>query len=44
MDEYEQKCEENLSGLLKKQEDKIKVIQDGIALENDHLLNDELNL
>jgi len=26
MDEYEQKCEENLSGLLKKQEDKIKVI------------------
>ena len=44
MDEYEQKCEDNLSSLLKKQEEKIKVIQDGIALETDHLLNDELNL
>jgi hypothetical protein len=44
MDKYEESCENHLSDLLKKQDEKIKAIQDGIYEEMDKLFNDDLNL
>lgn len=44
MDDYEQNCEKTLTNLLKKQDDKIKTIQDYIVKEMDSLYNDDLNL
>jgi hypothetical protein len=44
MDKYEESCENHLSDLLKKQDEKIKNIQDGIYDEMDKLFNDDLNL
>ena len=44
MDKYEESCEQNLSDLLSKQDEKIKSIQDGILHEQDKLFNDNLNL
>ena len=44
MDKYEESCESHLSELLRKQDEKIKNIQDGILNEQDKLFNDDLNL
>ena len=44
MDKYEESCEKHLSELLKRQDEKIKLIQEGIVNEMDNLYNDDLNL
>ena len=44
MDKYEEACERHLSDLLRRQDEKIKYIQDGIVNEMDKLNNDHLNL
>ena len=44
MDKYEENCEKNLAELLKKQDEKIKSVQEGISSEMDRLYNDDFNL